>query len=849
MAAYIKTGAQERYASVQPVEKREYYALSSAQKRLFILQRMDEQSVSYNMPQQYPVTPEIDKEYLETLFKKIIHRHESLRTSFHMIDDTPVQKIRTPGRVEFSIRHYEAVAEIKTELSGFFGPFDLTRPPLLRVALLELKSGEKMLHLDMHHIISDGTSQALLIEEFRTLAAGDNMPPLRLQYKDYALWQNSETRQPVVKAQAEYWKNCYSGELPVLELPLDYPRPTMQSSEGKTIRFQLQEIETKGIKEIARENNVTLFMVIFSAYAILMSKLSGQEDVIIGTPTAGRRHADLEKIIGLFVNTLAILSQPARAKTIREYLREVKEHTLAAFENQEYPFEELVDSLSLRRDTGRSPLFDVMINMINITAAGTPPAGGKKHAARAAESPAHREETAIENRDRQQQETAAKFDMTLTAREHGNTTAFGIRYCTKLFKEETVNRIIGYFKKILQTLTAKPGGRIGDIEIIPETIKKEKLATFNQDLRDHTVTSPIQDKLERSIAKNPDAIAVRYGTKEITYRELGGKVASITRWIVKNNTPKGSYIGIYMRNKMEIIAAMMGMLNAGCVFITLDTMLPVKRLETMIQLTGTRLMFTEGENQKNAAEIGKENRSAIQRKTVDETFYRENPPQTTAGNKITYQMEDNIYIFFSSGTTGKPKAITGKNKSLLQFIQWEIDTFDITPAFRVSQLAAVGFDALLRDVFTTLCAGATVCIPGNADIIGDSDELINWIDGSAITLIHCVPGIFRVFNKPELTAAHFHSLKYILLAGEALNTHELQNWHDTMGKGIQLVNLYGPTEATMVRTAHYITAEDLAQNSIPIGEPIRATRIILLDKSKHVCDRGLVGEIYIRTPY
>ncbi|MCP4148552.1 MAG: amino acid adenylation domain-containing protein, partial [bacterium] len=233
LAAYIKTSGEERYATIQPVEKREHYALSPAQKRLFILQRMDEESVSYNMPQRYPLSPEIDKERLETIFKKLIHRHESLRTSFHMIDDTPAQKICAPGKEEFSIRQYKTVAEMKTRQSGISTPFDLTRSPLLRVAMVEPKSGEKTLYLDMHHIISDGISQALLIEEFKTLAEGGHLPTLRLQYKDYAQWQNSETRQHRIRAQEKFWLERFHGELPLLELPLDNSRPLIRRSEGK----------------------------------------------------------------------------------------------------------------------------------------------------------------------------------------------------------------------------------------------------------------------------------------------------------------------------------------------------------------------------------------------------------------------------------------------------------------------------------------------------------------------------------------------------------------------------------------------------------------------------------------
>ncbi|MCP4221204.1 MAG: amino acid adenylation domain-containing protein, partial [bacterium] len=232
---------------------------------------------------------------------------------------------------------------------------------------------------------------------------------------------------------------------------------------------------------------------------------------------------------------------------------------------------------------------------------------------------------------------------------------------------------------------------------------------------------------------------------------------------------------------------------------------------------------------------------------IDKTFYSTDLPtastmsttsttSTTSIPSTTYTMEDNIYVYFTSGTTGRPKAIIGKNKSLLQFIQWEIDTFQITPEFRVSQLTAIGFDALLRDVFTTMCAGGTICIPGNKELIWDGEKIIKWIDRNRISLIHCVPGIFKIFNTPRLTPANFTGLKYILLSGEALPPHELINWQKNFEERIRLVNLYGPTETTLVRTHYFITAADLHKSSIPIGKPIRGTEIILLDKGLNPCD-------------
>ncbi|MCP4149620.1 MAG: non-ribosomal peptide synthetase, partial [bacterium] len=342
LSEYVENARKAQYHSITPAEKREYYPLSSAQKRLFFLQQMDTSSTNYNMPQVYPIHKAMSKERLEAILKKLITRHESLRTSFSLIGETPAQEILSAdslgsekgdparGGMEFSVGHYGAIEDIKRETKDFRRPFDITRPPLLRAALGEMKSGEKILLLDMHHIISDGVSQAVLIEEFKTLAADGQLPPISLQYKDYALWQSSPARHTQVKTQEEFWVNRLSGELPVLDLPLDYPRPAVQSSAGKRNRFRLNEEETKNLREIAAENNVTLYMLLLASYTVLLAKLSGQDDIIVGTPTAGRRHADFEKIIGMFVNTLPMRNHPRPEKTVPDYLLEVKKNTLEA---------------------------------------------------------------------------------------------------------------------------------------------------------------------------------------------------------------------------------------------------------------------------------------------------------------------------------------------------------------------------------------------------------------------------------------------------------------------------------------------------------------------------------------
>ncbi|MGE5341679.1 MAG: amino acid adenylation domain-containing protein, partial [Candidatus Omnitrophota bacterium] len=429
LAEYIQSKDKEAYSAIEPIEEKEYYELSSAQKRLYVLHHMTVGNIGYNLPHIIPLPEEMEKEKLESVFKQLIQRHESLRTSFTTIDEEPVQRVH--DGVDFSIGWYETTeAEAEQLISGFTRPFDLSVAPLLRVNHVGIGSSSRVLVIDMHHIITDGVSQEILKKEFDSLYSGKGeLSPLHLQYKDYAEWQNSEIQHTRIQAQENYWLNLFSDEIPVLELPTDYPRPVLQSFEGGTVEFGFSSGETAALKRLATELGVTPYMLILSVLTILLSRLSGQDDIVVGTAIAGRRHADLEQIIGMFVNTLALRNFPRGAMDYKEFLEELKSHTWGAYDHPDYPFEDLVDQLSVTRDIGRNPVFDVMYNFLS------------------------REDRVIKT-DRgpvelNHRKGTSKFDLTLTALDYGDRLFFTFDYCTKLFVSKTIDRFISYFKRLM----------------------------------------------------------------------------------------------------------------------------------------------------------------------------------------------------------------------------------------------------------------------------------------------------------------------------------------------------------------------------------------------------------------
>ncbi|MCU0290187.1 MAG: condensation domain-containing protein, partial [Acidobacteria bacterium] len=491
LAEYIKGKVEEKYQAIEPVEKKEYYELSSAQKRLFFLRQLDPEGVAYNIPVIIPLPGDFQLEKLTGVFNKLIKRHDSLRTSFHLLNNGPVQKIH--DEVAFEIETLDGRGD--PLWSPFIRPFDLSKAPLMRAGLLKNNDESYLLLVDFHHIITDGTSQEVLKNDFMSLYRRESLPSLRLQYKDFAQWQNSNKENDRLKRQELYWLNEFPDEIPVLAIPTDYPRPLMQSFSGSKINFEISAAETGLLHELALRSGATLFMLLAAVLNILLAKFSGQEDIVIGTPIAGRRHADLEKIIGMFVNTLALRNFPAGENTFPGFLEQLKDRTLQAFENQEYPFDDLVEKVSISRDMGRNPLFDVLFVLQNISNVPNVPAEAVS------------EKRTVDD-DNITATWAAKFDFEINGREVGQGLEFVFGYSTKLFKKETIERFITYFKRIVSLVVNESNIRIRDIELISEAEKAQILFDFNDTAAEYPKDKTIHQLFAEQAEQTPDYIVL-----------------------------------------------------------------------------------------------------------------------------------------------------------------------------------------------------------------------------------------------------------------------------------------------------------------------------------------------------
>jgi amino acid adenylation domain-containing protein len=511
VAGFINGAQKTMFTPLVPTEKKEYYPLSSAQKRLFFMHQVKKNNTVYHVTQIVVLGGDLEIVELEETFRKLITRHECLRASFRLVEGEPVQQVQ--DNVDFTIEYFDLETEDPEEpiIRSFVRSFDLSQAPLLRVGLIHQHTHKQenigsryILMVDMHHIISDGTSIQILIKDFLVLFRGEELQPLKLHYKDYSEWQDREKENGKIREQEVYWLKKFDGELPVLYLPIDFPRPKIQSFEGHSLSFEIDEEKTRALEELAASMDVTLYMVLLAVLNIMVSKICHQEDVIIGTPVAGRRHADLENIVGMFANTLALWNQPSGHKSVTQFLEELRENTLEAFENQDFQWDELVQKLGKPKDPGRSPIFDVMFaletqnDQMEASKLVEFHQSLPSNAANAADYPNSSHAPGLVH---MKTHNNTHFDLLLVGTKFFEKLVFLFEYSTRLFKEKTINAFGNYFKKIVDAVLQDPGRRIGDIEILNaeetaklvEKIKNKKGALFAVNRNDQQ-----QAKLEES---------------------------------------------------------------------------------------------------------------------------------------------------------------------------------------------------------------------------------------------------------------------------------------------------------------------------------------------------------------
>jgi tyrocidine synthetase-3 len=813
LAKRIAKTEENIYSAIKLAQTKEYYQVSAAQKRMYIINQLDNSGISYNTPGAIIIEGELDKNRLERVFKTLIKRHDAFRTSFEMADGEPVQRIYET--VDFEITYLKSEADQADRIiKEFIRSFDLSKAPLLRVCLIELSGNRHIMIYDTHHIISDGTSMAILNGEFIKLYNGEELPELRIQYKDYAEWQKKLFKSGKLKIQEEYWINRFSGEIPVLNLPTDYSRPVVQSFEGDRIEFETGPELTFKIKRMAAETGATVYMILLAAYNILLSKYSSQEDIVIGSPIAGRLHADLESIIGMFVNTLALRNYPEGKKSFRKFLSEVKEDSLKAYENQEYQFEELVEQLNLRRDLSRNPLFDVMFVLQNMDIKASPI------------NDLRFIPYEFENK-------VAKFDLTLTAMEAGETIWLSFEYCTKLLRKETIQRMAGHYIQIITEIVTAPDRKLSEIEMLSEAEKQQILSSFNDTQAEYPREKTIQQLFEEQVERTPDATAVIFEEQQLTYQELNQKANGLAHVLREKGVKPDSIVGIMVHRSLEMIIGILGILKAGGAYLPIDPEYPAERISYMLKDSGTELLLTQtglhAENLFGKTIIDIQNQEIYQN-------------QSANLNKIN-TAKDLAYIIYTSGTTGQPKGSMIEHRNVVRLLFNERFQFDFNENDVWTMFHSYCFDFSVWEMYGALLYGGKLVVVTKSTS-RDPKEYLKLLEKEKVTVLNQIPTVFYNLIEEMPESSSILKLRYVIFGGEALQPIMLKKWHQDY-PDTKLINMYGITETTVHVTYKEIAENEINSNISNIGRPIPTLTTYILDRNLKLLPVGVIGELYV----
>jgi amino acid adenylation domain-containing protein len=814
---------------ILPRTQNEHLPLSFAQQRLWFLDQLVPDAPIYNIPLAYRVTGQLNVAALEQSLSEIVRRHEALRTTFTAVDGQPIQAIAPEIDLTLPVVDLGEITETEREeevqrlaTQEAQQPFDLTTGPLLRVKLLRLDEAEHVLLLTMHHIVSDGWSLGVLMRELAVLyeafSTGKpaSLPELPIQYADFALWQREWLQREVLESQLGYWKQQLGGELPVLELPTDRPRPPVQTYRGARQSFELSQELTDALKGLSRREGVTLFMTLLAAFKVLLYRYTGQEDVIVGSPIANRNWAEVEGLIGFFVNTLVLRSDLGGTPSFRELLGRVREVALGAYAHQDMPFERLVEELQPERDMSYNPLFQVMFVLQNAPMPNWEFSG-----------------LALSCLEIDSQ--TAKFDLSLslTETEQGLIGSFG--YNTDLFDEATIVRMVGHWRTLLEGVVVEPDKRIWELPILTEAERHQLLVEWNDTEADYPKDKCIHQLFEEQVERTPDNVAVICNDKQITYRHLNRMSNAIAHTLLTKGIGSGFYVPILMNSSLEMVASMLGVMKSGAAYIPIDVEWPVGRLREIL-------------NDLNAALVLVNNLESCPKELLERCLLIDNQILSQSEvNPITSKCDPStpIYAIYTSGSTGKPKAAIATHRGIVNRLLWMNDFFGIDSSLVVPQTTNHVYDVAVWQLFWPLInGGQTIIAPYHAWMT--PSDLVKFIDKYSVTTVDFVPAIFNRFVSDLLTYNEIKqkliSLRTAIVGGEEVTADSIHKFLEQYPE-VRVINMYGPTEASIGCIGYQVTGKE--GNNIPIGKPIANVKVLILDRSKNLVPIGVAGEIHL----
>ena len=790
--------------------------LSFAQQRLWFLDQMAGPSPTYNLPVALHLQGLLNITALETALNEIIQRHEALRTTFPTLEGVAYQQIAPT--LTLTLPLIEATpSDYKYDLTqAARQPFDLATGPLFRAILYRLSETEHVLLLNMHHIISDGWSIGILIEELLTQYYGQPLPALAYQYADFAMWQRNWLQGELLTRQLSYWQEQLVGAPTLLNLPTDHPRPPVQTFNGGLIPFAINAELTTALQQFSRQHDVTLFMTLYAAFAVLLTRYSGQEDVIIGSPIANRHYQEVEPLIGFFVNTLPLRVNLSGQPTFAELLRRVRQLTLAAYSHQDLPFEQLVSELNVPRNLSHTPLFQVMFALDNTPAL-----------------PQNRAKLQLELVDIDSQ--IAKFDVTFAVSHHGQQLAATLEYNSDLFEPATITRMAGHLQTLLANIITNPNQSITTLPMLTAA-EIEQFQTWNDTTVDYPPDLTIVDLFEAQVKRTPDNIAVIFENESLTYQELNRRANQLAHHLQSLGVGPEVLVGICVERSLEMVIGLLGILKAGGAYVPLDPTNPPERLAFMLQDANVPVLLSQSHLQEQLPPTTAHMVWLDRDWKQFDTYAPENPktPQNH-GHHLAY-------VIYTSGSTGQPKGALIEHKGLANYLCWAVQAYQVAQGQGAPVHSSISFDLTITALFLPLIVGRRIIVLHKSS----GGEALTQIlqQQNNFSLVKLTPAHVEILSQQLPTAKIHDRAHYLVIGGEALRSEQLTFWlkHAPQTK---LINEYGPTETVVGCSVYEVPINTPPSATIPIGRPIANTQLYVLDAYLQPVPIGVWGELYI----
>jgi tyrocidine synthetase-3 len=800
-------------AQIPKAIDKEYYPLASSQLRLFLLNQIDKSSLAYNQTGVLKIDGAVSYEKLTHVFKSLIERHECFRTSFSLDQyNKPHLKVMTD--VHFEIEHLIMESDMESLIHKFIRTFDLKNPPLLRVGVVQVNDTHFIL-LDMHHIASDGMSLQILMKEFSQLYRGNKLPALKRQYKDYSEWLSSNEYQISVQSQKEFWIREFAIDYSPLELPYDFPRPKEKTFEGRVAKFNMSDKERLALNEISKKYNTTLYSILLGVYGILLSKLSGNADIVIGTLVAGRKHDDLEGIVGMFAKTLALPISLNDDSGFNIYIQQLHERLLNCLDNDDYPYEELINDLRIERDRSRNPLFDCLFVLQNIR-----------------QESFEIEDTNIERF--QFESTTAKFDLTLEATEDAAGLSFDLEYSTDLFTAATIERFIGFYKVLLQQVIENQEISLSGLSLLSKSEGNDIIKLNNVEEISYPKDCTVVDLFERQVQKSPDSIAVVYEGDSLTYAELNNLSNILANELRSKGIGRDDIVGLFTDKNLYTVVGMLGILKSGGCYLPLDPSYPEGRINYMLEDSKITILVTDA---KHEATLANNIRKIL---LEDITGAAQEVPDPARINAPA----DLCYIIYTSGTTGNPKGVMIEHENVVRLLYNDGFQFDFGENDVWTMFHSHCFDFSVWEMYGALLYGGKVIVIPQS-VARDPAQYIQVLKQHKVTVLNQTPTSFNnLIEEIGRKDVELKDLRYVIFGGEALVPSKLKSWQQQY-PDVLLVNMYGITEVTVHATYKEIGKKEIDDNICDIGKPIPTTSLYVLDKNKKLVPQGITGEIYV----